>query len=108
MINPLDSLDEFLTHLPALPRAELLALQVRIAAIQSALAVELGARNGAEQTVPAEPEDMITAQEAARLIHESPRFFYRRRLPFIHRISRRKILISRKALLHWITTRKGI
>jgi hypothetical protein len=54
------------------------------------------------------PDEMLSVEQAAAIIHEEPRWFYRRRLPFIHRISRKKILVSRAGLMRWIATRRSV
>jgi hypothetical protein len=80
---------------------------------QLAAAVVFGLLAGDRGTEPhpaalVEPDEMLSVEQAAAIIHEEPRWFYRRRLPFIHRISRKKILISRVGLMRWIATRKSV
>jgi hypothetical protein len=50
----------------------------------------------------------ITPEEAADIIRESPRWFYRNagRLPFVRRVSRKKILISAPEMHRWIDARR--
>lgn len=80
---------------------------------QLAAAVVFGLLAGDRGTEPhpvavVEPDEMLSVEQAAAIIHQEPRWFYRRRLPFIHRISRKKILISRAGLMRWIATRKSV
>jgi hypothetical protein len=50
----------------------------------------------------------LTAEEAAEIIHESPRWFYRNasRLPFVRRVSRKRILICAPEMHRWIDARR--
>ena len=50
----------------------------------------------------------ITPEQAAEIIHESPRWFYRNagRLPFVRRVSRKKILICTPEMHRWIDARR--
>jgi hypothetical protein len=50
----------------------------------------------------------ITPDEASQIIRESPRWFYRNagRLPFVRRVSRKKILISAPEMHRWIDARR--
>jgi hypothetical protein len=106
------TLDDLLrenVRIGSLPTPSLIALTVAAAAVQEAIAGELLTRGAeAPPTAAVEPDVMLSVDEAAVIIHEEPRWFYRRRLPFIHRISRKKLLISRAGLMRWIATRKGL
>jgi Helix-turn-helix domain len=52
--------------------------------------------------------DWITVEEAANVLHRSPRWIFRNcgRRPFVRKINRKNWLISRSELRRWIDTRK--
>jgi Helix-turn-helix domain len=52
--------------------------------------------------------DWITVEEAANVLHRSPRWIFRNcgRRPVVRKINRKNWLISRSELMRWIDTRK--
>jgi hypothetical protein len=49
-------------------------------------------------------DDLITTDEAAKLLRRSRRWLYRhkRKLPFIHEISPRSLLCSKRGIANWL------
>jgi hypothetical protein len=52
-------------------------------------------------------DDLITTDEAAKLLRRSRRWLWRhkRKLPFIHEISPRSLLCSRRGIARWLAAR---
>jgi helix-turn-helix protein len=58
---------------------------------------------------PADPEKQwMSVHEAAAILHRSPRWIYRnaRRFPFVHRLTRKTVLISATELDDWLSAHK--
>ncbi len=55
-----------------------------------------------------EPDQLLTPQEAARILGVTPRWLYRhaKRLPFTKRISRKVLRFSEAGLRRWLATKK--
>lgn len=70
------------------------------ALITPALAAPTGAADPAPG--PATEDELLTLEEAARRIGRHPRWFTRRPLPFVKRLSRRTIRVSRRGLERWV------
>ncbi len=53
------------------------------------------------------PDHLLTAEEAAAVLHVTPRWLYRHanRLPFTRRVSRKQLRFSEKTLRKWVNSR---
>jgi hypothetical protein len=87
--------------------ADIAAVLTQLAGLQSALAARL-LENGRHQEPAVAPDKMLTLEQAAALIHQTPEWIRRhaKRLPFVKRISRKKFLVSEQALNRWLANRK--
>jgi hypothetical protein len=95
--------------------ADVPALLVHLASIQTALAARLlerpadaGAPREGLGLAQAEPDALLSVAEAASLLSVKPRWLYRnaKRLPFTRRLSRKALRFSKSGLLRWIAARK--
>lgn len=79
----------------------------RLTPLQTALSNQLAIKLLNAQPPPSE-DRMLTIEQAAERIHESPDWLKRhaRRLPFVKHISRKRWLVSETALNRWVA-RKG-
>jgi hypothetical protein len=93
-----------------LPAATLAALlerfEIGAARLRSRLLL-LGAEShhAPASAATASVDDWITLGVAAAIVHRSPVWLRRQRLPFMRRVSRKCVLISKSKLLRWIETR---
>jgi hypothetical protein len=93
--------------LAQLPFDALTALRAKAAAtlavIESAQLLAVN-RPDRKTTKNIEREPMLTADEAAVLLHKSRRWIYRNahHLPFVRRVSRKSILIAESGLRQWL------
>lgn len=98
---------------PALfPEEQIAPMLTKISAVQSALAARLIIDPGKENQIqPAtqEPEELITANEAAKLLNVSVDWMYRHSsgLPFTRRLSRKALRFSKRGLLRWQAGRRA-
>jgi hypothetical protein len=94
-----------------LPHATVITLLRRVAVIQSALVAELEPPHEERATKrPAEPADeWLDEKSAAKLLHRPTRWLFRNasRLPFVSRISRKHLLVSRKGVERWLAARRS-
>ena len=83
-----------------------------LAAVLSAMTTAVLARSVASAVGRAEPthevtepgpDRLLTAKEAADLLNVTPRWLYRRQLPFARRLSRRAVRFSEAGLRRWLT-----
>lgn len=77
--------------------AVIIQLAARLAAAQ-----RVGALDKAE---PSPPDRWLTADEAAKLLNVTPRWLYRRRLPFAKRLSKKCLRFSESGLRKWQANR---
>jgi hypothetical protein len=88
-------------------RARELSPQMRAALIVTLAAPSLV--TGTAATPSPEPADQwLTCEEAAKLLHRSPRWIWRgkAKLPFVRVISGRSLLCSRQGIEKWLAGRK--
>jgi hypothetical protein len=94
-----------------LPRAVLIALLRRNAAVQSILTAELTMTDYEEPSGMAAPaqDRMLDADQAATLLHKPRRwlFEHKRTLPFVTIVSRKALLCSEAGLKKWLATRRS-
>jgi hypothetical protein len=92
-----------------LPKAALLSLLLRTAAVQSCLTAQLAAIGDLEQPAAAKDDRMLDADEAAALLHKPRRwlFEHKRTLPFVTIVSRKALLCSEAGLKKWLATRRA-
>ena len=84
-------------------------LLCRLSALQGALAAQLLTRadNGAPPTL-AEPDRLLSVEEAAAILNVTPQWLYRHpRLPFVRKLSRKAFRVSETGLRRWLAARKG-
>jgi HD superfamily phosphodiesterase len=92
--------------LDRLPYDALTALRAKAAAtlalVESAQLLAANRPNSKGKII--ENDKMLTADEAAALLHKDRRWLYRNahRLPFVRRVSRKSILISESGLQQWL------
>ena len=107
------SCKEFVLPDPALvPEEHIAPMLVQLAALQSALAARLivDPSNGNQpQPATQEPEELLTAEQAAALLSVSADWMYRhaRGLPFTKRLSRKALRFSKAGLLRWRAGRRA-
>jgi predicted DNA-binding transcriptional regulator AlpA len=95
-----------------IPPESVPGLLVYLAALQTALSARLlSAPNGHGKApaAPAEPDRLLTAEEAAPVMGVKPRWLYRhaRQLPFARRLSRKALRFSEIGLRRYIATRRA-
>ena len=102
--------------LASVPAGRLAAFALQLAALQAAVAVRLsegldltGAAGPSARAVDEGADEYLTADEAASLLKVSPKWLYRRSgsLPFAHRLSRKRLLFSRRGLERYLAARKA-
>jgi len=91
--------------------AEIPALLAHLAGVQVVLLARLvsaGNGNGAVVKAPAEPDKLLTAEEAAPILGVTPRWLYRhaRQLPFARRLSRKALRFSDAGLRRYMASRR--
>ena len=108
------SLDELLANpdsCSTLTRAAALDLLTRTTSLSAMLTARILATAPAQERQNArhhielpETDDLITVAEAAKILRRSPRWFWRhkRKLPFIHEISPRSLLCSKRGIANWL------
>jgi hypothetical protein len=98
---------------PALiPQEHIAAMLAQLAALQSALAARLLQDSAIHnQSLPAtsEPEELLTAEQAAAQLNVSVDWMYRHasELPFTKRLSRKALRFSKAGLLRWRAGRRA-
>jgi len=96
-----------------LPAPTLVALATLCAAAQSVIAQAQAALLLSPQARPTRndsPDDqMLTVEEAAAMLRQSKQWLYRHadQLPFVRRLSRKKLLCSRSGIVHWLAAHGG-
>jgi excisionase family DNA binding protein len=91
--------------------AEHMQAHAPVAAVLNSVLEELRAIEGSSastaEAVAQTTDRLLTVQEAAELLSVTPRWLYRRAntLPFIRRLSRRALRISKAGLERWIERR---
>ena len=95
----------------AVTPAEIPALLAQLAGVQVALLARLvnaGNGNGAEGKASAEPDKLLTAEEAAPILGVTPRWLYRHagRLPFARRLSRKALRFSEVGVQRYMASRR--
>jgi hypothetical protein len=108
----LPSLDEIARNphcVAGLPQSTVRDLLRRLAVAQSTLVVELDKDERPHRDTPVANDRMLTAHETAEIIRCKPRWIHRHanRLPFVRRVSARKILCSEAGVRAWLATRKA-
>jgi hypothetical protein len=112
-LTKVPSLDDCANSLDAHRLAELpadmlarLAERAGVAKVRTDVALMLGTRGGA----PSKPT-MLTPQQAGQLCGRSPawvrRMAKRRNWPFVHRVSRKLLLIDQDGLMQWLASRRA-
>jgi hypothetical protein len=109
------SLDALLAHpdcCSTLTRAVALDLLTRTTALSAMLTARVLAtaherQNARHQIELPDAGDLITVAEAAKILRRSRRWIWRqkRKLPFIHEISPRSLLCSRRGIARWLAAR---
>jgi hypothetical protein len=93
-----------------IPTEAIPPLLAQLAAAQSALAARLIADPAIRigQQTRAEPDTLLTAEQAAPLLAVTPHWLYRhaRQLPFSRRLSRKVLRFSENGIRKWQSTRK--
>ena len=86
------------------------SLLVKLAAIQSILTALLldAPAKSKEHTFNPEPDTLLTAEQAAKLLSVTPRWLYRhwKQLPFSRRLSRKTLRFSEAGIRKWQQTKK--
>jgi predicted DNA-binding transcriptional regulator AlpA len=94
-----------------IPREKIPALLVQIAAVQSALAALLtdAPLKPKEHPLNSEPDALLTAEQAAKLLSVTPHWLYRhwKQLPFSRRLSRKTLRFSESGIRKWQNTKKA-
>jgi hypothetical protein len=108
----LPSLDEIARNphcVAGLPQSIVRDLLRRLAVAQSVLVVELEIEERPWREAPAADDHMLTTMEAAALLRCKPRWIHRHadRLPFVRRISEKRILCSEAGVRAWLAMRKA-
>ena len=97
------------TTLPTAAVADLARRAGRLAAdLQGILLARVAMASPDAPAIPSKDDDeWISLEQAQRLLGVSAKWFTRRKgkLPFIKRLSRRKVVVSRTALQRWIAAR---
>jgi hypothetical protein len=111
-IRPVPGLDDVARDFRCavgLPKAALLSLLLRTAAVQSCLTAQLAAIGETEQPAPSRDDRMLDADQAAALLHKPRRwlFEHKRTLPFVTIVSRKVLLCSEAGLKKWLATRRA-
>jgi hypothetical protein len=111
-IRPVPGLDDVARDArcaSGLPKAALLSLLLRTAAVQSCLTAQLAAIGDPEQPATAKEDRMLDADEAATLLHKPRRwlFEHKKTLPFVTIVSRKVLLCSEAGLKKWMATRRA-
>src|SRR5262245_55559221 len=93
------------------PLDQVPALLAQLAAVQVALLARLvanGNGHGDMPKAPAEPDRLLTADEAGAIMGVSPRWLHRRAkaLPFARRLSRKALRFSEAGLRRYLTARR--
>jgi helix-turn-helix protein len=88
------------------PSEVLVKLMAQIAAAQSAVVARLLAP--ATGATKAEPDEMLTVQEASKLIRRDRQWIWRHKksLPFVKQISGKSLLVSKNGLESWLASRR--
>jgi predicted DNA-binding transcriptional regulator AlpA len=95
-----------------IPPESVPGLLIHLAAVQTALSARLlSAPNGQgkARATPAEPDRLLTADEAAPVMGVKPRWLYRhaRQLPFARRLSRKALRFSEAGLRRYMAARRS-
>jgi hypothetical protein len=111
-IRPVPGLDDVARDArcaAGLPKAALLSLLLRTAAVQSCLTAQLAAIGETEQPATAKDDQMLDADQAAALLHKPRRwlFEHKKTLPFVTIVSRKVLLCSEAGLKKWMATRRA-
>jgi hypothetical protein len=107
------STDEFILPDPAIiPPDRIAPMLAQLAALQTALAARLISSPGNgnhPEAAAGEPEELITAEQAAALLTVSVDWMYRHApgLPFTKRLSRKALRFSKAGLLKWRAGRRA-
>jgi predicted DNA-binding transcriptional regulator AlpA len=86
------------------------AILGQLAELQAIFLARLVNRNGSHPAPgPAEPDRLLTADEAAPIIGMTPRWLYRhaRQLPFARRLSRKALRFSEVGLRRYLASRRA-
>jgi hypothetical protein len=109
------SLDEIARNphcVAGLPQSTVRDLLRRLTVVHSTLVLELGPEDDSRQSETsgqAEDDRMLTPAEAAAVLRCKPRWIHRHanRLPFVRRISEKRILCSEAGVRAWLATQKA-
>jgi hypothetical protein len=80
----------------------------KVAALAAALAVDIELEPDDDaRTTPPLPEAPLSADEAARMLGKSRRWVFKhaKRLPFVHRVSRKTLACDAVGLRRWLASR---
>lgn len=91
------------------PPAGIPAALSRLAAWQSQLAARLMAVPAPAPQPATADDEMLTTEEAAKLLRRAPSWIYRNahKLPFVKRLSARSMLHSKKGVERYLASRKA-
>jgi hypothetical protein len=113
-IRPVPGLDDVARDsrcASGLPKAALLSLLLRTAAVQSCLTAQLAAIGDVDEPIAVIQDEgaMLTPDEAAVILRRSSRWIYRNaeKLPFVKRISGKSLLCSKRGIYSWLASRKA-
>lgn len=84
------------------------ALLCQLGAVQIALVGRLIAvgSNGDERTTTAEPDRLLSAEDAAAILGVTTKWLYRhKKLPFVRRLSRKALRVSESGLHRWMAAK---
>ena len=107
------SVEEMILPDPArVPQERIATVLAQLAAVQTALLARLildPGNGGQAQSEAHEPEELLTAEQAAALLSVSTDWMYRHAsgLPFTKRLSRKAVRFSRSGLLKWRAGRRA-
>jgi Helix-turn-helix domain len=93
----------------SLPAEQIPAVLIQLAGLQTALAVRLMAAPAPAPQTAALDDEMLTTDEAAKLLRRAPSWIYRNahKLPFVKRLSQRSMLHSKKGVERYLASRKA-
>jgi hypothetical protein len=111
-VPTLDEIASDPTRAADLPADAIVALSLRCAAVQSTLssaALAALARAGAKLPASNDPDEWLDENHAAEFLHQPRRWLFRHaaKLPFVSRVSRKRLICSKRGMERWLTTQKS-
>ena len=95
-----------------IPAESIAPVITRLSSLQTALAarlIQMPTSSSRQDCTPEREDELLTAADAAKLLNVSEDWIYRRagRLPFVRRLSKRTLRISKAGLMKWHAARVG-